>query len=119
MSTDIADDAKKEIGKRKGTAHADQDASHGDFDQSADFEQAIADGSGLGFCHACALESYAPEFGNQHVGYGGEPESELVGAHLSRAGAVGKQPELLFLYSVLHVTAGAVNLFVKITAAAM
>lgn len=37
----------------------------------------------------------------------------LVGAHRRRAGAIGKQPELLFLNAILHVAARAIELFIE------
>ena len=45
----------------------------------------------------------------QHVGHGGEPQPQLVGAHGRGAGAVGEEVELALLDAVLHLAAGAVD----------
>ena len=49
----------------------------------------------------------------QHVGEGGEPQPELVGAHGRRRRAIGEQVELLLLDPVLDLAAGAVDLLVE------
>lgn len=54
-----------------------------------------------------------PHGAQEHVGERGKPQPQLVGAQGSRAGAVGEQVELLFLDAVLHIPAGAVDLFIQ------
>ena len=49
----------------------------------------------------------------QDPGEGREIQPQLVGPHGRRRGPVGEQVELLLLYSVLHVAAGAVQILVE------
>lgn len=51
----------------------------------------------------------AAQRADQHIGHGGEPEPELVGAYGGGRSAVGEQVELAFLDAVLHLAAGAVE----------
>lgn len=50
---------------------------------------------------------------DQDIGYGGEPEPDLVGAHGMGRGTVGKHIELTFLDAVFHLAAGAVGFLVE------
>ena len=58
-------------------------------------------------------ERDAPERCEQHVGHGGEPETELIGTHGFGRGAVCEEVELTLLDAVLYVAADAVELLVK------
>jgi hypothetical protein len=60
------------------------------------------------------LEADAARRADQHIGHWGEPQAQLVGAHSVRRGAVGIEVELTFLDAVLHLAAGAVELFVEV-----
>jgi hypothetical protein len=42
-----------------------------------------------------------------------EPQAQLVGAHGGGRGAIGIEIELAFLDAVLHLAAGAVDVFIK------
>jgi hypothetical protein len=49
----------------------------------------------------------------QQIGHGGEPKSQLIGAHRGRRRAVGEQVELTLLNPVLHLAAGAVDRLIE------
>ena len=58
-------------------------------------------------------EADAAQRAEQHIGHGGEPQPQLVGAHGGGRGAVGEQIELALLDAVLHLAAGAVDVLVE------
>ena len=55
----------------------------------------------------------AAQRAHEHIGHGGEPQPQLVGAHGRRRRAVGEQVELALLDAVLHVAARAVDVLVE------
>ena len=55
----------------------------------------------------------APQRANQHIGEGGKPQAQLVGAHGASRGTVGIEVQLALLDPVLHLAAGAIKIFVQ------
>ena len=50
----------------------------------------------------------------QHIGERGKIKTQLIGTHQRRAGAVGKQTQLLFFDSVFRIAPGTVQLLVEV-----
>lgn len=61
-----------------------------------------------------AGESDTPEFAQEDVGDGREPEPELVGSEHVRTGTISEEEELLFFDAVLHLATGAVEILVEL-----
>jgi hypothetical protein len=79
----------------------------------ADLEQLEPDGLHLGPRQFGAGESESADGFHQPIGAGGKQKPELVGPPVVATGAVGEQPELLFLDPVFHFAARAVDLVVE------
>ena len=60
------------------------------------------------------MQSDAAQGAQQHIGHRGKPQAQLVCPHGGGRGAIGIKIKLTLLDPVLHVAAGAVDLFVKI-----
>src|SRR5271169_4696729 len=72
----------------------------------------------VGLCRAIGrrrvVQGDAAQGAQQHIGHRGKPQAQLVCPHGGGRGAIGIKIELTLLDPVLHVAAGAVDLFVKI-----
>ena len=80
----------------------------------ADFQELGADGAALRSRELGALEADPPQLAEQDIGDTRKPKSQLVGGEHGGAGPIGEQTELLLFDSVLHITAGTVQIFVQL-----
>jgi len=82
-------------------------------DARADFQQREPNRLTLRVGERGAHECHAPQRVEQQIRDRGAVEAQLIGAHRRRARPVGKEHELLFLDSVLHLAARAVEVFIE------
>lgn len=103
----------EQILRREALGEGDPDTAHTDADVGTELEQTRADGAALSLGQLGLLESQATQGAQQDVGEGAEVEPDLIGQQGVGAGAVGEQVELLLLDPILHLAAGAVEIFVE------
>ena len=84
------------------------DAAHGEDHPRGDLEELESNGGDLSTLQFGAGESDTSQVFDEHVGGGGQQQPELIGQELVTTGAVGKEPELLFLDAILHLAARGV-----------
>lgn len=66
----------------------------------------------------CTLKANAPDRLHQHIGEGGEQQTQIIGPPVMRAGVIGRQPQLLLLDVAFHLAMGAVEAIVEVAAVA-
>ena len=93
--------------------HGHGDPAHRDPDQGAELEQLAADGAGGGLGEPGRPQADPAQRLEQDIGHRGKPQAELIGGHGPGRGAVGKKIELALFDPVLHLAAGAIELFVE------
>src|SRR5690348_12395257 len=96
-----------------GRSHGDLDAADADAHERPDLQELETDGAASSVGERARLEAEPAQRLHQHIGHGSEPQAELVGAHRGRRGAVGEEIELALLDAVLHLAAGAVEVFIE------
>ena len=90
------------------------DTPHADPDQGADLEERQADGAAGGGGELGVGQADTPQGADQHIGHGGEPQSELVGAQGVGGGAVGEEVGLALLDAVLHLASCAIDRLIEV-----
>src|SRR3984893_11302874 len=95
---------------RLGDAGSNPDTAYGDVNLGADCQQLQANRRALRALPVRAAQREPPQVMHQNVSDGGEVQPQLIAAHGSGAGAVGKKSHLLFLDPVFHLTARTVNI---------
>ena len=83
--------------------HSDHDPAHADPDQGPDLQQPEPERAAGGSGELRVRQADPAQRAHQHVGERREPQSQLIGPHGRRRGAVGKQVKLAFLDAVLHL----------------
>ena len=92
------------VGAGAGELHNEAADAH--FDEGANPEELEANGAAGGLGEARCFQRDAAQGTDQHIGHGGKPQPQLIGAHRVGAGAVCEEVELLLLDPVLHIAAG-------------
>ena len=103
----------QQAGEWVGAGEEQPDAAGVAHDHGADLQELEPDSGRLRFAQLGPVQADAPDGFDEHVGRGGKQEPQLIGPPAVAAGAIGKEPELLLLDSVLHLAARAEDLVVE------
>src|SRR5262245_57225232 len=96
--------------------HRNLDAAHADPHERADLQQFETDGAAAGLRKWRMIQPNSAHRTHQHVGHRSKPQPQLICPHAGRRGAIRIEVELALLDAIFHVTARAVDFFVKILA---
>jgi hypothetical protein len=103
----------EEVFHRSRGAQGQHDAADADAHDGGDLQQPQPDGASLSTLQLGAPQAEVAQEVEEHVGHGGKPQSQWVGAKRMGAGPVGEEAQLLLLDAVLHVASGAVEFLVE------
>lgn len=113
MVTEVGENLSEIPRIRIGVGERQPHLAHGDPLSGADLQQLQPHGGTLRACELRSFMSEATQCVHQHVGERSEVQPQSIGTYRRGAGAIGEQAELLLLDAVLHIAAGAVELFIQ------
>src|SRR5262245_1375950 len=100
-------------GCRTAGRHRDLYAAPADPDKRADLQQFETDGAAARLRKRRVIQPNSAHRTHQHVGHRSKPQPQLICPHGGRRGAIRIEVELALLDAIFHVTARAVDFFVK------
>src|ERR1700760_1227382 len=92
-----------------GRGHGDMDPPHANLYQRPDLQQFQPDAAATGSGKLGEGQTDAAQRTEQYVGERGEPQTQLIGPHGGRRGAVSEQVQLTFLDPIFHVATRTVD----------